>query len=108
MFKSQAASLKRRSSHALANKLSIFQLRQKICRDKKGAKCQTEEKIVGVRKRINLKSVCSFFVLFRGCQMVSFQTKNPTLGIFLQDLGMENVVVHSGHLEYFTTIGYIL
>jgi hypothetical protein len=26
----------------------------------------------------------------------------------LQDLGMENVVVHSGHLEYFTTIGYIL
>jgi hypothetical protein len=26
----------------------------------------------------------------------------------LEDLGMENVVINSGHLEYLTTNGYIL
>jgi hypothetical protein len=40
--------------------------------------------------------------------MVSFQTKNPSFGYILEDLGVENVVNFSGHLEHFTTIGYIL
>jgi hypothetical protein len=40
----------------------------------------------------------------QGCQMVCFQTKNPNI---LEDLGMENAVIYSGHLEYFTTTGYI-
>jgi hypothetical protein len=41
--------------------------------------------------------------------MVYFHTKNPKLGVhILEDLGMGNVVVYFGRLEYFTTIGYIL
>jgi hypothetical protein len=40
--------------------------------------------------------------------MVSFQTKNPNSGYILEDRGMENVVIYSGHFEYFTTIAYIL
>jgi hypothetical protein len=41
--------------------------------------------------------------------MVSFQTKNPILLIhILADLEMENAVIYSGHLEYFTTIGYFI
>jgi hypothetical protein len=39
--------------------------------------------------------------------MVSFQTKNPNFGHILEDLGMENVVINSGHLDYFATIGYV-
>jgi hypothetical protein len=38
----------------------------------------------------------------QGCQMFTFQTQ---FGYISEDLGMENV---SGHLEYFTTIGYIM
>jgi hypothetical protein len=48
----------------------------------------------------------------QGCQMVSFRTQNPNFGYILEDLGMKYVVIpmylYSGHLEYFTTIGYIL
>jgi hypothetical protein len=35
-----------------------------------------------------------------------FRPKNPNLGMFLEDLGIEIVVAYSGHLEYFTTIRY--
>jgi hypothetical protein len=42
----------------------------------------------------------------QGCQMVYFQTKNPNLGIFLEGLGMENVVKFYDQLEYFTSIWY--
>jgi hypothetical protein len=44
----------------------------------------------------------------QGCQMVSFQTKNSQIGCILEDLGIENVIIYSDHLEYFTTKGYIL
>jgi hypothetical protein len=41
----------------------------------------------------------------QGCQMVSFQTKNPCSGMYiLEDLRMENVVIFSGHLAYFIGI----
>jgi hypothetical protein len=39
--------------------------------------------------------------------MVSFQTKKSQFGYTMEDLGMENVVKYSGHLEYFATNGYI-
>jgi hypothetical protein len=35
-----------------------------------------------------------------------FQTKNPNFGNILEDLGMENVVIYSGYLEYFMGILY--
>jgi hypothetical protein len=45
----------------------------------------------------------------RGCQMVSFQTKNPNSGIFWRTLEWKMLLnIHSGHLEYFTTSEYIL
>jgi hypothetical protein len=37
-----------------------------------------------------------------------FSDQNSQFGDILEDLGMENVVIFSGHLEYFTTIVYIL
>jgi hypothetical protein len=37
-----------------------------------------------------------------------FSDQKSQFGHILEDLGMENVVIYSGHLEYFTTIGYIL
>jgi hypothetical protein len=33
----------------------------------------------------------------QGCQMVSFQTKKYQFGYILEDLGMENVLIWSGH-----------
>jgi hypothetical protein len=36
-----------------------------------------------------------------------FSDQNYQIGYILEGLGMENVVIYSGHLEYFTTIGYI-
>jgi hypothetical protein len=50
-------------------------------------------------------AICGFD---QGCQMVSFQTKYSQYGYILEDLGMENVVIYSGRLAYFTTNGYIL
>jgi hypothetical protein len=46
--------------------------------------------------------------LRQGCQMVSFSDQKSKFGYILEDLGMENVGIFSVHLEYFTTIGYIL
>jgi hypothetical protein len=43
-----------------------------------------------------------------GCQMVSFSDQKSQFGYILEDLGMENVVLYSGHLKFFTTIWYIL
>jgi hypothetical protein len=41
--------------------------------------------------------------------MVYFQTKNTTLGLYvLEGLGMENVCIFYGHLEYWTAICNIL
>jgi hypothetical protein len=37
-----------------------------------------------------------------------FSDQKSQFGYILEDLGMENVVIYSGHLEYFTTIGHIL
>jgi hypothetical protein len=39
-----------------------------------------------------------------GCQMVYFQAKNLTLGKFLEGIGVENVYIFYGHMEYFTDI----
>jgi hypothetical protein len=42
----------------------------------------------------------------QGCQMVCFQTKNPSLGKFWRALHrMENAGIFYGRLEYFTVIG---
>jgi hypothetical protein len=56
----------------------------------------------------------------QGCQMVSFQTKNPNLGIFWRALDwkiwiyfmaiwniLQTFGIFYGHLEYFMTIWYI-
>jgi hypothetical protein len=40
--------------------------------------------------------------------MFSSQTKNPDLGKFWRTLKWKLFFLNSGHLEYFTTIGYIL
>jgi hypothetical protein len=37
-----------------------------------------------------------------------FSDQKSQFGHILEDLGMENVVINSGHLDYFATIGYIL
>jgi hypothetical protein len=42
----------------------------------------------------------------QGCQMVSFQTKTTNFGIFWRTLEWKMLLNISGHLEYFTTIGY--
>jgi hypothetical protein len=42
--------------------------------------------------------------LTRVARWFLFRPKIP----ILEDLGMENIDIYSGHLEYFTTIGYIL
>jgi hypothetical protein len=45
----------------------------------------------------------------KGCQMVSFQTKNPNLCIFWGTLERKVLLfTYFDHLEYFTTTGYIL
>jgi hypothetical protein len=36
-----------------------------------------------------------------------FSNQKSQFGYILEDLGMENVVIYSGHLEYLTTIGYM-
>jgi hypothetical protein len=44
----------------------------------------------------------------QGCQMVSFRTKNPNLGIFWRTLEWKLLIyIYSGRLEYFTTVGYM-
>jgi hypothetical protein len=40
--------------------------------------------------------------------MVQFHTQNPNFGKILEGLGMENVCIFYGHLEYFMTILFIL
>jgi hypothetical protein len=43
-----------------------------------------------------------------GFQMVYFYTRN-FIGMYILDgLGMENVAIFYGHLEYFTTVWYII
>jgi hypothetical protein len=37
-----------------------------------------------------------------------FSDQKSQFGYILEDLGMENVIIYSGQLEYFTTIGYII
>jgi hypothetical protein len=37
-----------------------------------------------------------------------FSDQKSQFGHIFEDLRMENVVIYSGHLEYFTTIGYML
>jgi hypothetical protein len=44
----------------------------------------------------------------QGCQMVYFQTKNPTLGKFWRALEGKMLKYLSGRFEYFTDIWYIL
>jgi hypothetical protein len=44
--------------------------------------------------------------LGQGCQMVCFHTKNPNFGYILEDLGLENIGMLAGHLEFFTVIWY--
>jgi hypothetical protein len=44
----------------------------------------------------------------QGCQMVFFSDQKSRFGYMLEDPVMKNVVIYSDHLEYFTTIGYIL
>jgi hypothetical protein len=39
---------------------------------------------------------------------VYFQTKNPSLGKFLEGIGMDKVGIFYGHLEYTSAIWYIL
>jgi hypothetical protein len=39
---------------------------------------------------------------------VLFSDQKSQFGYILEDLGIENVVIYSAHLEYFTTIRYIL
>jgi hypothetical protein len=36
-----------------------------------------------------------------------FSDQKYQVGYIFEDLGMENVVIYSGHLEYFTSILYI-
>jgi hypothetical protein len=36
-----------------------------------------------------------------------FSDQKYQFGYILEDLGMEKVVIFSGHLEYFTAIGYV-
>jgi hypothetical protein len=43
-----------------------------------------------------------------GLPDVFFSDQKSKFGDILEDLGMESVVFQFGHLEYFTTIGYIL
>jgi hypothetical protein len=40
----------------------------------------------------------------QGCQMVSFRTKNPNMGIFWRALDVENVDIFLGLLEYFMDV----
>jgi hypothetical protein len=44
----------------------------------------------------------------QGCQMVCFQTKNPSLGTFFEGLRLENVDIFYDLLEYFKDIWEIL
>jgi hypothetical protein len=37
-----------------------------------------------------------------------FLDQKSQFGYILDDLGIENVDIYSGHLEYFTSFGYIL
>jgi hypothetical protein len=37
-----------------------------------------------------------------------FSDQKSQLGYILEDIGMKIVVIYSGHLEYFTTIGLLL
>jgi hypothetical protein len=37
-----------------------------------------------------------------------FSDQKSQLGYILEDLGIENDAIFSGHLEYFTPIGYII
>jgi hypothetical protein len=39
--------------------------------------------------------------------MVSFQTKNPTLGMFWRTFGIKNVVLYCGRLECFTIYQWV-
>jgi hypothetical protein len=36
-----------------------------------------------------------------------FSDQKYQFGYILEDVGMENVVIYSGHLENFKTVGYI-
>jgi hypothetical protein len=45
---------------------------------------------------------------FTGLPDGFFSDQKSQSGYILEDLGMENVEICSGHLEHFTTIGYIL
>jgi hypothetical protein len=56
-----------------------------------------------------IKNATSFRIESQGCQMVYFQTQNPNLGKFFRAVEW-NRMVHSipTHLEYITTIRYIL
>jgi hypothetical protein len=38
----------------------------------------------------------------------SFSDQKSQLGYILEDLGLENVDICSGHLKYFLTIGFVL
>jgi hypothetical protein len=40
--------------------------------------------------------------------MIYLETQKSQSVYILEDLGMENAVIYSGHLEYFISIGYIL
>jgi hypothetical protein len=37
-----------------------------------------------------------------------FSDQKSQFGHILEDLGMENIVIYSGHLDYFAIIGYIV
>jgi hypothetical protein len=59
----------------------------------------------------NQNNNCNFRIGFgveQGCQVVYFQTKNRNLGKILEVLGMKKVCIFIGHLEYITSIWYIL
>jgi hypothetical protein len=70
----------------------------------------SESSLLTLFHRLELGLGSQLFCLTRqqGCQMVSFQTKNPNFGKISEGLKLENVDIYYGHLEYFTAIGEIV
>jgi hypothetical protein len=57
---------------------------------------------------LTLVNTQDFFAAVAGLPDVFFSNQKSQFGYILEDLGMENVVIYSGHLEYCTTTGCIL
>jgi hypothetical protein len=70
--------------------------------------------VFNVTQNLLLFSPAAFVAWMQGCQMVSFQTKNPKLGKFWGALDWKMLIYFMAiwniyrHLGYFMTIWYIL